>query len=272
MMGNLETAHLNMETARVSLDVAYLLHVPQAVGERTLLVLTLHGFDSVEPRAVMLRLSVPAVGEDCIVASLRAPNQAYAIAGPSASGSPAATAGPTSEAVAYNWGTRLHPELNIKLHHDIVRAVAADLRARFSIPPRRTVLMGFSQPVGLNYRFIGTYPQEAGGVIAICGGVPKDWAEDRYQPVTSPILHISRSEDEYFPADYVRGFPDRLRVHAADVEFHLLPGAHRFPSKATPIIRGQGGHRVFRAGNLMWRGPLGLPSRESSRLFRSLHE
>jgi predicted esterase len=239
MMGDLETVHLvhlKPETVRVSLDAAYLLHLPPAIWERTLLVLTLHGFGS-NPE-VMLRLSVPAVGEDCIVASLRAPNQAYAIAGPSASGSPAATAGPTSEAVAYNWGTRLHPELNIKLHHDIVRAVAADLRARFSIPPRRTVLMGFSQPVGLNYRFIGTYPQEAGGVIAICGGVPKDWAEDRYQPVTSPILHISRSEDEYFPADYVRGFPDRLRVHAADVEFHLLPGAHRFPSKATPIIRG----------------------------------
>ncbi len=241
MMGNLETAHSNLETARVSLDIAYLLHVPPAVGERTLLVLTLHGFGS-NPE-VMLRLTVPAVGEDCIVASLRAPNQAYALAGPSDSGSPAAAAGPTSDAVAYNWGTRRHPELNIKLHHDIVRAVAADLRARFlissgfSMSPRRTVLMGFSQPVGLNYRFIGTYPQEAGGVIAICGGVPKDWAEDKYQPVTSPILHISRSEDEYFPADYVRGFPDRLRAHACDVEFHLLPGAHRFPSKAAPLIR-----------------------------------
>lgn len=238
MMGDLETVHLNPETARVSLDAAYLLHVPPAVGERTLLVLTLHGYGS-NPE-VMLRLSVPAVGEDCIVASLRAPNQAYASAGPSASGSPAATAGPTSDAVAYNWGTRRHPELNIKLHHDIVRAVAAQLRARFSdisIDASRTLLMGFSQPVGLNYRFIGTYPAEAGGVIAICGGVPKDWAEDKYQPVTAPILHISRSEDEYFPADYVRGFPDRLRAHASDVEFHLLSGAHRFPSKAAPIIR-----------------------------------
>lgn len=246
MMGNLETTHLNLETARpsletvrVSLDAAYLLHVPPAVGERTLLVLTLHGYGS-NPE-VMLRLSVPAVGEDCIVASLRAPNQAYASAGPSSSGSPAATAGPTSDAVAYNWGTRRHPELNIKLHHDIVRAVAAQLRARFSINQRRTVLMGFSQPVGLNYRFIGTYPEEAGGIIAICGGVPKDWAEedkrDKYHPVDAPILHISRSEDEYFPADYALGFPDRLRAHAADVEFHLLPGAHRFPSKAAPLIR-----------------------------------
>jgi predicted esterase len=212
-----------LSTVCVNLNVAYLLHVPGAVNERTLLVLALHGYGS-NPE-VMLRLSVPAVGEDCIVASVRGPNQAYA------SGSPA------SEEVAYNWGTRRHPELNIQLHHDIVRAVAVELRARFSVNARRTVLMGFSQPVGLNYRFIGTHPEEAGGVIGICGGVPKDWAEDKYQPVDAPILHISRSEDEYFPTDYVKGFPDRLRQHARDVEFHLLPGGHRFPSKAKPLIQ-----------------------------------
>ncbi len=212
-----------LSTVCVNLDVAYLLHVPTAVNERTLLVLALHGYGS-NPE-VMLRLSVPAVGEDCIVASVRAPNQAYV------SGNPA------TEEVAYNWGTRRHPDLNIQLHHDIVRAVAAELRARFSVNAGRTVLMGFSQPVGLNYRFIGTHPEEAGGVIGICGGVPKDWAEDKYQPVDAPILHISRSEDEYFPTDYVKGFPDRLRQHARDVEFHLLPGGHRFPSKAKPIIQ-----------------------------------
>jgi predicted esterase len=212
-----------LSTVCVNLNVEYLLHVPPAVDERTLLVLALHGYGS-NPE-VMLRLSVPAVGEDCIVASVRAPNQAYA------SGNPA------TEEVAYNWGTRRHPELNIQLHHDIVRAVASQLRTRFSIDARRTVLMGFSQPVGLNYRFIGTHPEEAGGIIGLCGGVPKDWAEDKYKPVTAPILHISRSEDEYFPTDYVKGFPDRLRKHAADVEFHLMPGAHRFPSKAKPIIR-----------------------------------
>jgi predicted esterase len=172
----------------------------------------------------MLRLSVPAVGEDCIVASIRAPNQAYA------SGNPA------TEEVAYNWGTRRHPELNIGLHHEIVRTVAAELRERFLIDAPRTVLMGFSQPVGLNYRFIGTYPEEAGGVIAICGGVPKDWSEDKYKPVAAPILHISRSEDEFFSKEYVSNFPERLRQHASDVEFHLLPGGHRFPSKARPII------------------------------------
>jgi len=213
----------NLETVQVSFESGYLLHIPQHVDARTLLVLTLHGYGS-NPE-VMLRLSVPAVGDDCIVASLRGPNQYYT------SGSPA------TDEVGYNWGTRRHGDLNIRLHHEIVRAVAAQLQARFGIPAARTVLMGFSQPVGLNYRLIGTHPESAGGVIGICGGVPKDWEEAKYHSVAAPILHISRSEDEFFPTDVVRGFPDRLRHHAADVEFHLLPGAHRFPSKARGIIQ-----------------------------------
>jgi predicted esterase len=213
----------SLETIRVSLEAAYLLHLPPHIDDRTVLVLALHGFGS-NPEA-MLRLSVAAVRENCIVASIRGPNQHYL------------SGDPTGDEVGYNWGTRRHSELNIQLHHEIVRTVGASLRARFFIPEGRTVLMGFSQPVGLNYRFIGTYPQEAAGVIGICGGVPKDWEEDKYQRVEAAILHISRSEDEFFPAATARGFPDRLRAHATDVEFHLLDGGHRFPSKAGPIIR-----------------------------------
>ncbi len=183
----------------------------------------MHGYGS-NPEA-MLRLTVAAVEPNCVVASLRGPNQHYL----------AAT--PAGDEVGYNWGTRRHAELNIRLHHRIVRAAAAELRRRFSIPARRTMLMGFSQPVGLNYRLIGTYPEEAGGVVGICGGVPKDWEEDKYAQIAAPILHISRSEDEFFPAEVAQGFPDRLHKHASDVEFHLLPGTHRFPSKAAPILR-----------------------------------
>jgi predicted esterase len=179
----------------------------------------------------MLRLTTMALGEDAIIASLRAPNQHYLSSGPL--GTPV----PGSE-IGYNWGTNRHSELNIALHHQIVQKVSGELRQRFDITRRRLILMGFSQPVGLNYRFIGTHPDAAGGVIAMCGGVPKDWEADKYGRVEAPILHIARSEDEFFPEAVASGFPERLRVHAANVEFHMLPGKHRFPSKASGILRG----------------------------------
>jgi predicted esterase len=98
-------------------------------------------------------------------------------------------------------------------------------------------LAGFSQPVGLNYRFIATHPGQVGGVLGICGGVPRDWEEDKYQAVQAAVLHISRDADEFYPLDVVSTFAQRLRRRAADVEFHLLPGQHRFPSKAGEIVR-----------------------------------
>lgn len=215
------------QSTAVPFEAEYLLHVPE--GERQLLVLALHGYGS-NPEA-MLRLSEMALGGHAIIASLRGPNQHYLSSGPL--GTPMA-----ASEVGYNWGTTRHAALNIELHHRIVRTVSAELRARFGVPVRRTVLMGFSQPVGLNYRFIGTHPEEsAGGLIAMCGGVPKDWEEDKYARVEAPILHIARSEDEFFPEAVAKGFPDRLRAHAANVEFHMLPGKHRFPSKAGGIIR-----------------------------------
>lgn len=198
------------------------------MGDRPLLVLAMHGYGS-NPE-VMLRLSAAAVGEGPIIASLRAPNQHYLSSGPL--GTPV-----LGSEIGYNWGTTRHAAQNIELHHRIVRTVSAELRARFRVPVERTVLMGFSQPVGLNYRFMGTHPGEsAGAVIAMCGGVPKDWEEDKYARVEAPILHISRSEDEFFPEAVARGFPDRLRAHASNVEFHMLPGKHRFPSKAGTLI------------------------------------
>lgn len=206
-------------TFTVPLTCRFLLH---AGASHRLQILALHGYGS-NPEA-MLRLTVGAVGAEYPVASLQAPFPHYLQLDAGAE-------------AGYNWGVRQHHAEAIQLHHSMVRATLEQLRERTGIPAERTILMGFSQPVGLNYRFAGTDPQAIGGVIALCGGVPRDWEDGPYQTVEAPILHISRDQDEYFPAETARTFPDRLRRHASRVEFHLLPGAHRFPSKSGPILR-----------------------------------
>ena len=217
----LETAEVHTFTA--SLECRYLVHVPEGINDRTVLVVALHGYGS-SPE-VMLRLTAPLVGIQHIVACLQGPNQHYQT-------SPGANA-----ISAYNWGIRDHWESTVRLHHDMVAQTLASLRTRFQLPRERCLLAGFSQPVGLNYRFAGTFPDEVGGVLGICGGIPRDWEENKYQPLKSAILHISRDEDEFYPAAVVKEFPKRLKKHACDVEFHLIPGQHRFPSKAGVIVR-----------------------------------
>jgi predicted esterase len=59
------------------------------------------------------------------------------------------------------------------------------------------------------------------------------------------VLHIARAEDEFYPPTVTERYSDRLRLRADDVEFHMLEGGHRFPSKAGPIVEKWIG-RVFR--------------------------
>ena len=204
------------------IECQYLLRIPETLAVEPVAAVTLHGYGS-GPEA-MLRFTSELVGPDWIVAGLQAPNQHYA-------------GGPGEGKGVYNWGVRDHWESSVSLHHRMVRHVLASLRERFAIPAARCLLAGFSQPVGLNYRFVATFPKEVGAVLAICGGVPRDWDDAKYMPVGAPILHISRDEDEFYPLAQVEDFPRRLRLRASDVEFHLLPGKHRFPSKADVVVR-----------------------------------
>ena len=225
----------------VRLECRYLLHVPQQPQAGSVLVLTLHGYGS-NPES-MLRLTVGLVGNEHIVAALQGPNEHYQNA-------PGATA-----TAAYNWGIRDHWESAVRLHHEIVTEALGALRNRFQIPARRCLLVGFSQPVGLNYRYVGSNPDQVGGVVGLCGGVPRDWEDSKYQSVSAPILHISRDQDEFYPQEVAAQFGARLRKHASDVEHHLLPGGHRFPSKAHVIARPWmervfGGGKTVDAGNV----------------------
>lgn len=219
----LETFERHTFTAE--LDCHYLLHIPEQVDDGTVLVVTLHGYSS-NPET-MLHLTAGLVGTRHIIASLQAPNQHYLT-----QGLPGA-----KSVIGYNWGVHDHWVSAVQMHHEMVGKCLSALRGRCGIAAQRCVLVGFSQPVGLNYRFVATYPNEVGGAIGICGGVPRDWEDDKYQPVRTALLHIAREEDEFYPPEMSGQFADRLKKRASDVEFHMMPGGHRFPSKARNIVQ-----------------------------------
>ena len=207
-------------TFSARLDCHYLLRPPEPVDEQSLLVVTLHGFSS-NPE-VMLRLTALLFGERHVIASVQGPNQFYL--------------GLHSSDVGFGWGSNRHAESAIRLHHEMVLHVLNEAGRAYGIPPERRVLAGFSQPVSFNYRFAATHPSAVRGVVALCGGMPSDWETADYRPVTASVLHIARRADEYYPPDVTERYPDRLRTRCRDVEFHLLDGGHRVPSKAAPLV------------------------------------
>ena len=202
------------------LDCHYLLLKPSAIDSHTPLVIALHGFGA-NPET-MLELTARLFDKRAVIASLQGPNQFFL--------------GTDRREVGYGWITSRRPAESVRLHHEMILRVAAEAGGEFGIPPERRLLVGFSQSVGLNYRFAGTHPGAVRGVVGICGGLPGDWDEGPYEPATAAVLHIARREDQFYPPAVTERYAERLRQRAADVEFHLIDGGHQMPSRGGRII------------------------------------
>jgi phospholipase/carboxylesterase len=207
-------------TFSVRLNCHYLVVAPAALDSKTPLVLTLHGFGA-NPE-MMLQLTARLFERQPLIAALQGPNQFFL--------------GSETREVGYGWITSRHPAESIRLHHEMVLHVLDEVGREFGIPTERRLLVGFSQSVGLNYRFSATHPDAIRGVVAICGGLPGDWDDGAYQPVTAAVLHIARSGDQYYPPGVTERYAERLRRRAADVEFHLIGGGHQMPSGGGRIV------------------------------------
>jgi predicted esterase len=202
------------------LDCHYLLQAPDRVDERTPLVVTLHGFGG-NP-ASMLKLTDRLFETRPVIAALQGPYQFFLSA--------------EVREVGYGWITGRRPSESIRLHRDMVQQVFEEAAGEFGIPKERRLLAGFSQAVALNYRFAAMCPDAIQGVIAVCGGLPGDWKDDADPPIRASVLHIAARQDEYYPQSVTESYPERLRRHAADVEFHLVDGTHRMPASGTAIV------------------------------------
>ncbi|HKW97818.1 MAG TPA: hypothetical protein VJN43_08785 [Bryobacteraceae bacterium] len=207
-------------TFSARLDCHYLLQAPRQAAGDTLLIAALHGFGA-NPE-VMLRLTGMLFDGRHAIAAIEAPYQFFL--------------SQNSSEVGYCWATHKRSDGSVRLHHDMLLHVLNEAGRDCGIPPERRLLVGFSQPVGMNYRFAATHPDAVRGVIGICGGVPKNWEEGPYKKVSAALLHIARREDEFYKPEVTERYAERLRLRADDVEFHMLEGGHRFPSKAGPIV------------------------------------
>jgi predicted esterase len=201
------------------LECRYLLRPGEPGGA---LVVALHGFS--RDAETMLRLTELLVGPEHSIASLEAPYGFFLNTG--------------AGNVGYGWATSRRHADSVRLHHDMVRHTLESAGTELGIPAGRRVLLGFSQPVSLNYRFAAACPGQARGVIAICGGLPGDWDDTAPQPMDAAVLHIARRDDEHYPAAATEQFAARLRLRCQDVEFHQMEGGHRVPSGGGPLIRG----------------------------------
>ena len=208
-------------------NLYYDLFVPdnEASGPRPLVV-AFHGYEG--NKESMMSLMRRVNSEDLIIASVQGPNSFFVRDG----------SAPDKPRIGFGWMMQYKAEETMKLHHETLLSVIRDIGAEHSINRRAIFLIAFSQSVSLNYRFTFTHPNVVRGVVAVCGGIPGDWDQDKYQKSDTDLLIIAGETDEFYPLERTRTFKDAMARRARSVEFRTFPVGHVFAREALPIING----------------------------------
>lgn len=216
---------LNERQTEQRIKLYYDLYIPdgEALGPRPLVV-AFHGYEG--NKESMMSLMQRINSQDLIIASVQGPNSFFV-----REGSPQ-----DKPKIGFGWMMQYKAEETMRLHHETLLAVIRDVEAEHSIDRRAVFLVAFSQSVALNYRFTFTHPDVARGVIAVCGGIPGDWDQDKYQESETDVLIIAGETDEFYPLERTRTFKDAIARRARSVEFKSFPVGHVFPREALPFI------------------------------------
>lgn len=206
-------------------NLYYDLYVPDSGEARPRpLVVAFHGYEGNKDSMMALMRKINS--EDLIIASVQGPNSFFVREGTE----------PDKPRIGFGWMMQYKAEETMRLHHETLLAVINDTEAEHSVNRRAIFLVAFSQSVSLNYRFTFTHPGVVRGVIAVCGGIPGDWDQDKYQQSETDVLIIAGETDEFYPLERTRTFKDAIARRARSVEFRSFPVGHVFPREALPVI------------------------------------
>ena len=201
----------------------YDLYAPEGARNAPL-VIAMHGYGG--DKGSMMKAARRVVDDRFVIASLQAPYQH--IVRPEEI--------PQPLGFGFGWVTNFKPAESIALHHDAVSKIVEDLSSEGLVDRSRTFLMGFSQAVALCFRYAFTYPERTKGVVAICGGIPGDWDEDKYRAGDVEVLYIAGREDEFYSPEKIESNAERLRERAKSVDLRMYEVGHIIPREANPDI------------------------------------
>ncbi|HWN98494.1 MAG TPA: dienelactone hydrolase family protein [Blastocatellia bacterium] len=206
-------------------NLYYDLYVPESVASKPRpLVVAFHGYEG--NKESMMALMQKINSEDLIIASVQGPNSFFVRDGSE----------PNKPRIGFGWMMQYKAEETIRLHHETLLTVIRDIEAEHPIDRRAIFSIAFSQSVSLNYRFAFTHPGLVRGVVAVCGGIPGDWDQDKYQESDTDVLIIAGENDEFYPLERTHTFKDAIAKRARSVEFRTFPGGHVFARETLPII------------------------------------
>ena len=212
-------------TTRQSTNLYYDLYVPDGgAAEPRPLLIAFHGYEG--NKESMMAVAQKINSRDFIIASVQGPNGFFV----------RSESEPNNPKIGFGWMMRYKADETIRLHHQTLISVIEETAAEHAVDRQSIFLLAFSQSVSLNYRFAFTHPGVVRGVIAVCGGIPGDWDQDKYHNSDTDLLIIAGETDEFYPLERTRTFKDAMAKRAPSVEFRSFPVGHIFPRQSLATI------------------------------------
>jgi predicted esterase len=207
------------------INMHYDLYAPVKAGKKPLpLLVALHGYEG--NKESMMALAQKINREDFLIASVQGPNSFFM----------RNVEEPRKAGIGFGWMMQYKAHETIDLHHRTILSVIENAAAEYEVNRREIFLLAFSQAVALNYRFAFTHANVIRGVVAVCGGIPGDWQEDKYQQTNTDVLIVAGESDDIYPIERARTFKDALAARARSVAFLSYPAGHVFMREALPVI------------------------------------
>lgn len=200
----------------------YDLSIPGNGDSKTLLI-ALHGYG--ENKNLMQSRLDYEITKLCIIANLQAPYPH--IVPPVMPGKPIKH--------GFGWITSFQPDEAIKLHHLAIDTIIQKVKAHHEI--NQIILLGFSQSVALNFRYLFTYPDKIDKIIAICGGIPGDWhTSSLYKSTNAKVYYFGCNKDSVYPPIIIKKNSDLLKVKSSHVTYKIFDCKHEMSREIIAIL------------------------------------
>jgi phospholipase/carboxylesterase len=204
----------------------YDLYIPDGpdLNDPKPLLIALHGYGG--DKSSMMKLARRINDKDFVIAALQGPHQHLVM--------------PTQESpklgYGFGWLGNFKPEDSVALHHRLVNQIIDELCKAGRTDTSRVFLLGFSQAVGVNFRYAFTH-KRVRGVVAICGGIPGDWqTEGKYENGNIDVLYIAAERDEFYTPERMKQNAEAMKSRAHSVELQFFDAKHEVPRESYSVI------------------------------------
>jgi phospholipase/carboxylesterase len=145
--------------------------------------------------------------------------------------------GPMTRDVGFGWVADPRREDGDARNARLLEAVWHDAAARRPLDARRTVVLGFSQGVGVAVHWLLEHPGRAAGLVALAGGVRVPLRPRLGTLAGLPTLWITGRRDHAYPPAYAAELLPLLHAAGLDLRHEELGCGHGVPVPAAGLVR-----------------------------------